>query len=179
MRPKLTRNSAVSSPYSFNSKRPTPALNSSSSNRNPNDRNHSVQAIQNGIRSRKFGGGAATDSREKREDDGAESQNRETATGNFRTNAENERAMVVKFQLGIYLEEEERKRGRDGLIFFPRRAEVSAGSRPRLNLQPRTLPVIESTAPEKPKAEIASPVAVTVRPAGNNPFGRRGQERRC
>ncbi|XP_042000516.1 eukaryotic translation initiation factor 4B3-like [Salvia splendens] len=52
-----------------------------------------------------------------------------------------------------------------------RREEVSAGSRPRLNLQPRTLPVIEITAPEKPKAEIASPVAVTVRPAGSNPFG--------
>ncbi|XP_047941842.1 eukaryotic translation initiation factor 4B3 [Salvia hispanica] len=52
-----------------------------------------------------------------------------------------------------------------------RREEVSAGSRPRLNLQPRTLPVIEITAPEKPKAEIASPVAVTARPAGSNPFG--------
>ncbi|KAG6405061.1 hypothetical protein SASPL_132643 [Salvia splendens] len=52
-----------------------------------------------------------------------------------------------------------------------RREEVSAGSRPRWNLQPRTLPVIEITAPEKPKTEIASPVAVTVRPVGSNPFG--------
>ncbi|KAG6407840.1 hypothetical protein SASPL_130839 [Salvia splendens] len=52
-----------------------------------------------------------------------------------------------------------------------RREEVSVGSRPRLNLQPSTLPVIEVTAPEKPKAEIASPVVVTVRPAGSNPFG--------
>ena len=42
-RHKSLRTSAVSSPYSFNPERPTPALNSSFSNRNPNDRNHSVK----------------------------------------------------------------------------------------------------------------------------------------
>ncbi|KAL1563924.1 eukaryotic translation initiation factor 4B3-like [Salvia divinorum] len=61
--------------------------------------------------------------------------------------------------------------GADSESWGRRREDMSAGSRPRLNLQPRTLPVIEIAAPEKPKAEIASPVTVTVRPKGSNPFG--------
>ncbi|KAG6416105.1 hypothetical protein SASPL_123529 [Salvia splendens] len=68
----------------------------------------------------------------------------------------------------------ERRGGQEGAeseSWGRRREDMSAGSRPRLNLQPRTMPVIEIAAPEKPKAEIASPVAVTVRPKGSNPFG--------
>lgn len=62
--------------------------------------------------------------------------------------------------------------GIDSESWGRRREEGSVGSRPRLNLQPRTLPVPEiavTVAEEKPKIEIA--VVPAVRPKGSNPFG--------
>lgn len=53
--------------------------------------------------------------------------------------------------------------GADSESWGKRREEPSAGGgRPKLNLQPRTLPVVEG-----PKSEVASPV----KPKGSNPFG--------
>lgn len=64
--------------------------------------------------------------------------------------------------------------GADAESWGRRREDVNVGSRPRLNLQPRTLPLAELQKPEvaavvTPKAEVAFvPVA---RPKGSNPFG--------
>ncbi|KAH6768611.1 hypothetical protein C2S51_013947 [Perilla frutescens var. frutescens] len=67
--------------------------------------------------------------------------------------------------------------GADSESWGRRREDVNVGSRPRLNLQPRTLPV-EGQKTEigaAVKTEIADPVkteiAVPVKPKGSNPFG--------